>query len=299
MSVTAATGVTLSSWRAEAAEGTSLVVLHTNDTHSYLDPVSGTFSKYAGQGGVARRASLIREIRSRNRHVLLVDSGDIFQGTPYFNLFGGEIEFKVMSAMRYDVATLGNHDFDNGVSGLVKQLPHASFEFVSANYDVTSSALHGHVRPHTIKQFGSLKVGIFGLGIDFSGLVLSELHEGVAYLDPIHAANKSVEMLRQAGCHFVICLSHLGHRYRSDRAADVNLAAEVPGIDLILGGHTHTFLDEPEIIADPNNAPTMVHQVGCFGIRLGRINVDFSARNEVRRQVAGHYAVGVGSRALV
>lgn len=297
LSLTAATGLSLSAWRAEAAQGTSLVILHTNDTHSYLDPLPTNHPRFAGLGGAARRASLIAQVRERHPHVLLLDSGDIFQGTPYYNLFGGEIELKVMSAMGYDVATIGNHEFDNGVAGFVGQMQHASFEFVSSNYDVSDSPLSAHVHPWTTRQFGPLKVGIFGLGIELDGLVLQDLRRGVTYQDPILVARKTVEHLRADGCHFVICLSHLGHRYRRDRVGDVNLAAEVPGIDLVLGGHTHTFLDEPELVDGPQNSTTMIHQVGYAGIRLGRIDVDFSSRNEPVRKVAGHYSIGRSTNA--
>ena len=187
-----------------------LVVLHTNDTHSRMDPFPMDGGRFAGLGGAARRATLIRRVREANEHVLLLDSGDIFQGTPYFNFFGGEIEFRAMTAMGYDVATLGNHDFDNGVDGLVAMLPEAGFEFVSANYDVSESALTGHVQPHTVREFDGVKVGIFGLGIAFEKLVLARLHEGVRYTDPVAAARASCRELREQGCSLVICLSHPG-----------------------------------------------------------------------------------------
>jgi 5'-nucleotidase len=293
--VTAATGISLAVWNARTTQGTSLVILHTNDTHSYLEPFPKDHSRFPGLGGAARRAALIKQVRENHSNVLLLDSGDIFQGTPYFNLFGGEIEFKVMSAMKYDVATLGNHDFDSGVEGLVKQMPLADFEFVSANYDVKDSLLEPYVRPTTTRQFGDLKVGIFGLGIELSGLVLEDLYRGVAYQDAILQARKTVEQLKNDGCHFIICLSHLGFRGRGDRVKDVNLAAEVPGIDLVLGGHSHTFLDEPEIVSHSKDSETMIHQVGWAGIRLGRIDVDFSAEHKPVRKVAGNYQVGRGA----
>lgn len=288
---TAAAGAIAWSDEESSNTDTSLVILHTNDTHSHLDPLSNLYSRNAGLGGAARRARLIKRIREQNQHVLLLDSGDILQGTPYFNLFGGEVEFKVMSAMGYDVATLGNHEFDNGVDGLVKQMPHAEFEFVCANYDVAGSPLANHVKSFTVRKYGDFKVGIFGLGIAFDGLVLKSAHQGVSYQDPVLVARRMVEQLRNDGCHFIICLSHLGHRYRYDKVGDINLAAEVAGIDLILGGHTHTFLDEPQMVDDPKKIPTMIHQVGCFGVRLGRINVEFNAQDRTVKQVAEHYAV--------
>jgi len=268
-----------------------LVILHTNDTHSQIDPFPETASRNAGVGGAARRASLIRQVRAAHDHVLLLDSGDIFQGTPYFNLFGGEVEMKVMSQMGYDVATLGNHDFDNGTDGLVEMLPHATFEFVCANYDITHPGLADRVQPYTIRQFGDVKVGIFGLGIDFHALVLADLHQGVSYSDPVGAARRISEDLREQGCHLVICLSHLGYRYNSDRPSDTDLANLVPEVDLILGGHTHTFMDSPDIYRAGETGLTVVNQVGYAGIRLGRIDVTFSSSGVVADAESAHYAI--------
>lgn len=257
-------------------EEAHLVILHTNDTHSRMDPFPPDGGPFQGLGGVARRATLIRRIRTRYPNVLLLDSGDIFQGTPYFNFFKGEVEFKAMSAMGYDVATLGNHDFDNGVSGLADMMPWATFGFVSANYVVSGSPLEPWVQPWTIKELGGVRVGIFGLGIAFDGLVLPQMHEGVRYVDPFTAARRCVSQLRGRGCSLVVCLSHLGYRYRDSRPSDTLLAQEVEGIDLILGGHTHTFLDEPDVHVHASGRRTLVHQVGWGGIRLGRVDVLFS-----------------------
>jgi len=274
-----------------AVDDIRLVILHTNDTHSRIDPFPEGSGRNEGQGGAARRATLIHRIRDQNAHVLLLDSGDIFQGTPYFNLFGGEIEMKVMSQMGYDVATIGNHDFDNGTEGLVRMLPHASFEFVSANYDITDSGLAARVKPYTIRELGGLKVGIFGLGIDFYRLVVADLHQGVSYSDPIGAARRTSEDLRQQGCHLVICLSHLGYRYSSDRPSDTDLANLVPEVDLILGGHTHTFMDSPDIYRAGETGLTVVNQVGFAGIRLGRIDVTFETTGAVAKAESAHYDV--------
>ncbi len=266
-----------------------LVVLHTNDTHSRMDPFPMDGGPFSGLGGAARRATLIRRVREANEHVLLLDSGDIFQGTPYFNFFGGEIEFRAMTAMGYDVATLGNHDFDNGVDGLVSMLPEADFEFVSANYDVSASALAGHVRPYTVREFDGVKVGIFGLGIAFEKLVLASLHEGVRYTDPVQAARTACRELREQGCSLVICLSHLGYAYADpNRPSDRTMAEAVPEIDLILGGHTHTFLDEAVVFGTDRPGFTVVNQVGWGGMRLGRIDVTFDRG----RQASGWAAAG-------
>ena len=273
-------------------EGVNLVVLHTNDTHSRMDPFPMDGGRFEGLGGAARRATLIRRVREANEHVLLLDSGDIFQGTPYFNFFGGELEFRAMTAMGYDVATLGNHDFDNGVDGLVEMLPEAGFEFVSANYDVSGSALAGHVEPWTIREFGGVKVGIFGLGIAFEKLVLASLHEGVVYADPVAAARAACRELLDKGCSLIICLSHLGYRYGDPaRPSDQTVAAAVPEIDLILGGHTHTFLSEPDLFDQGHNGFTLVNQVGWGGMRLGRIDVSFDSTAQASDTAAANYGI--------
>ncbi|MEZ4701507.1 MAG: metallophosphoesterase [Rhodothermales bacterium] len=285
-------GSYLAPLQALAADELRLVILHTNDTHSRIDPFPMDGGRNAGMGGIARRSALVQRIRAAEPNLLLLDSGDIFQGTPYFNFFGGELEFKAMSAMGYDASTLGNHDFDNGVPGLVKMLPHATFPFVSANYIVDAgSPLAGHTKPHLIKQVGRIKVGLFGLGIDFDHLVIGALHEGVTYTDPIVAARQQVDVLRQQGCHLIVCLSHLGYRYREDRPSDMTLAAEVPGIDLILGGHTHTFLDQPVTTSHPDGRFTIVNQVGWAGIRLGRIDVVFNRDLQSSRWYGSAYEI--------
>lgn len=269
-----------------------LVVLHTNDTHSRMDPFPMDGGPFQGLGGAARRATLIRRIRDANEHVLLVDSGDVFQGTPYFNFFGGELEFRAMTAMGYDVGTLGNHDFDNGVDGLADMLPEADFELVSANYDVSGTRLAGHVKPWVIREYDGLRVGIFGLGIGFAGLVLADLHAGVTYHDPLEAARTVADELRAEGCGLVICLSHLGYRYEAGgRPSDRDLAHAVPEVDLVLGGHTHTFLDEPERFPRRARPDLLVAQTGWGGMRLGRIDVLFDGAGGVGGSAAGFYRV--------
>lgn len=277
-------GLLLPDWL-KASENTHLVILHTNDTHSRMDPFPMDGGRFEGLGGAARRATLIKRVREEHPNVLLLDSGDIFQGTPYFNFFRGEIEYRAMSAMEYDVTTIGNHDFDNGVEGIVEMMPHATFQFVSSNYDVSASPLAGQVRPWTIREIGGVRVGIFGLGIAFEGLVLEQFHEGVRYTDPFAAARRSVSELQAQGCSLIICLSHLGYRYRGDRPSDTLLAQEVEGIDLILGGHTHTFMDQPDVYTKPHGRQTLVNQVGWAGMRLGRVDVVMGTQ-EGRRSVS-------------
>ncbi len=269
----------LSSALARPAE-TRLTVLHTNDMHSRIDPFPQDGLPTAGKGGMARRAALVRQVRAEaaanGSHVLLLDCGDIWQGTPYFNFYGGELEYQLMTQMGYDAATLGNHDFDNGLEGLLKQLPHAGFPFLSANYDFSRTPLAGRFTPHRVFQKGGVRVGVFGVGIALAGLVPDAKFGATTYLDPVAVAEAQVRALRQEkGCDFVICLSHLGYEYESDKIDDRKLAARVGGIDLILGGHTHTFLPEPVQITGPNGWTTRINQVGWAGLNLGRFDVTF------------------------
>ena len=166
-----------------------LTILHTNDVHSRIEPFPMDGGPFQGKGGAARRAELIAAIRREAKNVLLLDAGDIFQGTPYFNFFGGELEMKLMSAMGYDAATMGNHDFDNGIDGFVKQLPHANFPILNCNYIVKDSALHTHIQPHIVIKKQGVKIGVIGVGIDLNGLVPTANWKGVEYSDPVAAAN--------------------------------------------------------------------------------------------------------------
>ncbi|MEY2629412.1 MAG: Trifunctional nucleotide phosphoesterase protein YfkN [Bacteroidota bacterium] len=269
-------GFSLSSFKSVNTK--HLTILHTNDVHSYIDPFPANHPKNPNMGGVARRAALIESIRKENPNVLLLDAGDIFQGTPYFNYYGGELEFKLMSMMQYDLATIGNHDFDNGIEGLYAQLPHASFEFVSANYDFKNTIMNGHVKPYRIINKDGIKVGVFGLGVGLDGLVDKKNYKETIYLDPVGVAQDMARLLKQEKkCDLVICLSHLGYKYKDepDKICDTKLATLTKDIDLIIGGHTHTFLDKPTVLKNAIGQDVLVNQVGCYGINLGRIDFYF------------------------
>jgi len=267
---------------ANAASGPGrLVILHTNDMHSRIEPFPDNAPQWAGLGGMARREALIDSIRKQEPNVLLLDSGDIWQGTPYFNFFQGELEYKLMSRMKYDASTFGNHDFDNGLEGLQKQLPNAGFPFLSANYDFSGTPLAGRFQPYKVFEKAGARIGVFGMGIELKGLVADKNYGATKYLDPIATAKAQVQQLRQnEHCDMVICLSHLGYKYESEKLDDRKLAAQVGGIDLILGGHTHTFMPAPEPITGPNGHITLINQVGWSGINLGRI--DYELRRGAR-----------------
>lgn len=279
-------GVSLSSF------GTSkpkhLTVLHTNDVHSYIDPFPADHPRNANMGGVARRAALIEMVRKENPNVLLLDAGDIFQGTPYFNYYGGELEFKLMSMMQYDASAIGNHDFDNGVDGLRAQMPHAKFDFLCANYDFKNTAMDGLVKPFKIFNKNGIKVGVFGLGIELAGLVDKNLSKETVYNEPLEIAQDMVRILKnEQKCDIVICLSHLGYKYKDEpnKISDVKLAELTQDIDLIIGGHTHTFLDKPSVIKNKVGQDVLVNQVGCYGINVGR--VDFYLDNDKNKAIDG------------
>ena len=250
-----------------------LTILHTNDTHSRIDPFPSDDSRYANLGGAARRAALIKKIRRDASHVLLLDAGDVFQGTHYFNFFKGELDYKLMSAMGYDASTIGNHDFDAGLDGLLKVLPLAKFPLITANYDFSKTILKGRFDPFRIIRKGRLRIGLFGLGPTLKGLVDPRLTAETKRILPVPVAKEMVQELRRKKCHLIICLSHLG--YRSDQ----KLARDVSGIDLIIGGHSHTFMKQPDKIINAEGFSTLIHQVGFAGIRLGRIDLSFSQSN--------------------
>lgn len=258
-----------------------LTILHTNDVHSRLDPFPMDGSKYQGLGGVIPREKVIRQIRSEEEHVLLLDAGDIFQGTPYFNVYKGEPEMKVMTMLKYEAATIGNHDFDNGMDGLVNQMFHADFPFVNCNYGLEGTPLENLIQPYTIIRKGKLKIGILGVGIELKGLVPDKLCEGVKYNDPIVNANEVADFLKHhKKCDYIICLSHLGFDYKNEKVSDKILAKESEYINLVIGGHTHTFLEQPHKTKNRNNQEVIVNQVGWAGINLGRIDIFFDNKND-------------------
>ena len=274
-------GLSLSSFQSASAK--HITILHTNDVHSYIDPFPADDPRNPGMGGVAKRAKLIEDIRKENPNVLLLDAGDIFQGTPYFNYFGGELEFKLMSMMKYDASAIGNHDFDNGVGGLYKQLPNATFEFLSANYDFKNTILDGHVKPYKIFVIDGVKIGVFGLGVGLEGLVDKKNYLETVYNDPLEISQDMIRILKTENkCDIVICLSHIGYQYKNepDKICDLKLAAKTKDIDLIIGGHTHTFLEKPNVVKNIDGKDVLVNQVGCYGLNLGRIDFYLDANKD-------------------
>jgi len=261
-----------------------LTILHTNDVHSHIDPFPATHPKNPAMGGVARRASLIESIKIENPNVLVLDAGDSFQGTPYFNYYGGELEFKLMSKMGYHATTIGNHEFDSGIENLAAQMQHAEFKILSANYDFKNTIMNGFVKPYHVFVQEGIRVGVFGLGVELIGLVDKKMYKETVYLDPIEITKDTVSILKtKEKCDLIICLSHLGYAYKNEpnKICDLKLAAITQDIDLIIGGHTHTFLEKPTIVANAIGKKVLVNQVGCFGINIGRIDFYFDTYKNI------------------
>lgn len=291
----AASGLVLGSLPAFARRDSvvQLTILHTNDVHSRIDPFPMDGSRNQGLGGVARRAALVKKIRSEQPNVLLLDAGDVFQGTPYFNLYGGELEFTIMSQMGYDASTMGNHDFDNSIAGFVKQLPHANFPFLVSNYDFNNTELRGKTQPYKVFKKQGLKIGVFGVCIELEGLVNKKNYLETVYLDPIAKASEIASRLKNdLHCDFVICLSHLGYKYKENKVSDQVLAKSTRNIDLIIGGHTHTFMKEPENILNLDGKVTTINQVGFAGINLGRLDYFFDRESGKQGMVSAVLPVG-------
>lgn len=255
-----------------------LTILHTNDTHSRLEPFPMDGGRNQGLGGIAGRAQIINKIRAEEQHVLLLDAGDIFQGTPYFNIYKGEPEIKAMSALQYDACTIGNHDFDAGMENLATQLTrHARFPMLVCNYDFTGTPMEHKTQPYKVFKKGKIRVGVFGVSIEGRGLIPDALFGGTKYLDPVQHANETAELLkRNEQCDMIICLSHLGNKYTDNKVSDEVLAKESRNIDLVIGGHTHTFLDSPLVYKNKNGDDVLVNQVGWAGIIVGRLDFEFS-----------------------
>ena len=260
-----------------------ITILHTNDVHSHIDPFPKNDPLNPSGGGVIARANLINIVKKDNPHTLVLDAGDVFQGTPYFNFFGGELELKLMSKMGYNASTLGNHEFDNGMEKLSKVLKHANFSFLNSNYTLKNTPLENKIKSHEIFNINGIKIGVFGLGIELEGLVEKKLYKGIKYLNPIEISKDISDDLKyNHNCDLIICLSHLGFSYSKDKniMCDLILAKQTKNIDLIIGGHTHTFLDEPVKVKNLENKDVIINQVGCFGINLGKIDFYFSENNK-------------------
>lgn len=260
-----------------------LVILHTNDTHSAIMPLSRNLGDtlLAGRGGYLRRMELVRREREAEPGLLLFDSGDFSQGSPYYTLFKGDVEVGLMNMMRYDAATLGNHEFDFGLDNLARLLRKARFPVVCANYDFSGTPLEGLVKPYVVIEREGLRVGVFGLSPRLDGLVAKENYGGVVYNDPVEAARKAVKALRSGErCDVVVCLSHLGWAQAQPDIDDSTMIAGTRGIDLVLGGHSHSYFEKLEHVRDADGRSVPVDQNGKHGVFVGKMEMSLKVEGK-------------------
>lgn len=256
-----------------------LVIYHTNDTHSKIEPYAENFkdTSWAGKAGYVRRATFMKEARKENKDVLLFDCGDFSQGSPYYNMFKGEVEVCLMNEMGYDAGTIGNHEFDFGLDNMLRLFKMAKFPIVCANYDFTGTVLEGVVKPYIIIERNGLKIGVFGLSPRMEGLVQAANCEGVVYNEPNAAANEVADLLKnKEGCDAVICLSHLGWKSGPlNPASDENLIANTRNIDVVLGGHSHSLFVSPEYYKNLDGKEVSNYQMGKSAVYVGKMVLKF------------------------
>lgn len=257
-----------------------IFVAHTNDTHSCIEPVSDNFSdkNMAGKAGFMRRATLIDSLRSLHPSMLLFDCGDFSQGSVYYNLFHGEVEVKLLNHMRYDACTIGNHEFDFGLENMARIFKMAKFPVVCANYDFTGTCVEGLVKPYVIIKRNGLKIGLFGLSPQLKGLVDLSKCKGVTYLDPIEVGNRvAAELKHDKRCDVVICVSHLGW-LRPDEMGDQKLLASSKDIDLVLGGHSHSYFKSLRYVNNADGKAVPVDQNGKNAMYVGKLTLSFDKK---------------------
>jgi 5'-nucleotidase len=260
-----------------AGQEKSLVILHLNDTHSRIEPFPENARRNAGEGGMERIYNYVQTVRQESGNVLLFHCGDQVQGTPYFNFFNGETEIAIANLFGYDAVCLGNHEFDNGVDFLASMIRRAKFPVVATNLDFTGTPMEGLTKKHHIIEKDGLKIGIIGLTIDFEGLVSKSNSQGVKYLDPVETANQTAGFLKnEKRCDIIVVLSHLGYYPGENKPGDTQLAEKSRNIDIILGGHTHTFMEKPVLCRNLDGKTVVINQTGAYGIFVGRVDIDFS-----------------------
>ena len=265
-------GVCLLSGTAAAQSVKELRLFHTNDMHSRVEPFPEDYQDtlLAGKAGMVRRATFIKQQRELHPDLLLFDCGDFSQGTPYYNIYKGEVEVRLMNEMRYDAGTIGNHEFDFGLENMARLFRLADFPIVCANYDVAGTVLEGLVKEYVVLRRKGVKVGVFGLGTRLEGLVAKESYGGVKFEDPVSEAQRIADLLRtQEKCDVVICLSHLG--WRGEPYSDIELIENTRGIDVVLGGHSHSYFEEPKYYKNLDGVDIPLQQMGKHAAFVGEM----------------------------
>ena len=255
-----------------------LTILHTNDAHSQIYPLSATLADTmkAGRGGSVRRVAMIKEERKKQPDLLLFDSGDFSQGSPYYTMFKGDVEVGLMNRMHYDAATIGNHEFDFGMDNMVRLFKMAKFPIVCANYDFTGTPLQGLVKPYVIIKRNGIKIGVFGLAPKLDGLVVKANYGKIVYNDPVACAQKVIDELKRKKCDLIICISHLG--WNIEGVSDEEVIAGTRGLDLVLGGHSHTYLTKLEYVKNLDGKLVGDDQNGKHAIYVGKLVLDMKKK---------------------
>lgn len=261
------------------AQNKQLVVLHTNDTHSTILPLNPNLADTmkAGRGGFIRRIAMLKEERKTNPDLLLFDSGDFCQGSPYFTLYKGDVEVGLMNMMGYDAGTIGNHEFDFGLETMAKMFRNLNYPIVCSNYDFRGTVVEGLVKDYVILKRNGMKIGVFGLSPALSGLVSNDNCVGVKYLDPVKEANRVVDILKKKKCDVIICISHLGWQ-DSYKDGDEYLVSGTRGIDLVLGGHSHTYFETLRYVKNLDGKEIPVDQNGKHALFVGKMVLEMSKK---------------------
>ncbi|MCG6187562.1 bifunctional metallophosphatase/5'-nucleotidase [Maribellus maritimus] len=267
----------------------TITILHTNDLHCHIEPFTGSDEKYNGKGGMARISEFVKEQKKKNPNTFLFDAGDMFQGTPYFNYFKGELILKVMSQAGYDAGTIGNHEFDNGLEGILEPLPNATFPIICSNYDFSDTILAGKFPRFKIFDRDGIKIGVYGLGIELEGLVGKQNYGNTKFLDPVKVAVEMEQFLKQEQkCDLVVCLSHLGVMYEGedDKICDTKLVEYTSMTDLILGGHNHSiYLEEPIVKRNKMGNEVIINQAWWGGLVIGKIDFVFERSSKKKKAI--------------
>ncbi len=261
-----------------AAGKLKLVILHTNDTHSQVEPTEKSTLSSSDMGGYARRMGVINKIRTEEKNVLLFDAGDFSQGTPYFNFYNGRIEIDAINKMKYDAITLGNHEFDNGMDTLAVILSKSKVPIISSNYEISQTSISPYVKPYLIIRKFGMKIGVIGLDVEPKSLIVESNYKGLTYEDPLEVANKMAAFLKkEKKCDIIICLSHLGSNKKSEVINDFKIAQNSRNIDVIIGGHSHSMLENVKEL-NLDGQEVIISQMAKSGLYLGRIDLEMTKK---------------------